>query len=240
MFSIPVLVLVELTLLVFLLEAKDAARFLDDIKVRLDGSPCSLSRGTRSFRRWFHDLLCGDRMLALRWSKGRRFSLHHLLLVRFSVGRESENRLRLLSFVHGQGLNASGSLLGVDLLDLERALVAVGQGFLWGSLVKLFEFERLELFDEVLGSHEATSNFYRDLVALFDPDVNFALSELIDALWLSQEHDLHSLFLVLSVDEGCQGLIDWIVAFWDVSVEKSLNVVVELLDVILQWIYFIL
>lgn len=64
------------------------------------------------------------------------------------------------------------------------------------------------LLDELLYTYVAATNSHQYLLAPLDFYVDPSLTELIDALRLTQEHDSHFLALWVFVDEVAQGHVD--------------------------------
>ena len=56
--------------------------------------------------------------------------------------------------------------------------------------------------------HEAAADSDLNLVAFFNFDIDALLSELVDALGLPEEQDLHVVALWVLVDEGGEGDVD--------------------------------
>ena len=82
----------------------------------------------------------------------------------------------------------------VDGDPLHRQLILEATQDISSSL-DLLELERRVRLNEVVDVHEAASDSHLYLVALFDFDVDTLLPELVDALGLPEEENVHLLFL---------------------------------------------
>ena len=111
-------------------------------------------------------------------------------------------------------------LLIVEACDRVRSLKDAGH------------LHRCELADEVTHVHEATANTDKNLVAFLNLDVHSLGPKLVNALRLSQEHDLHLFLLWVRVDESGERLINLVALFGHVSGHQVVELHLEVLHLI--------
>lgn len=99
---------------------------------------------------------------------------------------------------------------------LRRQLIRELGHDIW-SPVDFFNFFVSVRVDKLLDSHEASTNSDKDLASLLDFEINSLLTEPVDTLWFSQEHDVHSITLRELVYPACEGQIDFVVLVSDVD-----------------------
>ena len=74
------------------------------------------------------------------------------------------------------------------------------------------------LIDKLINVHEASAHSDHYLLAFFNFDVNTFLAKLVDALGLSEEHDLHSIVLRPIIYKFGENLIGFVAFSRDVDV----------------------
>jgi len=120
---------------------------------------------------------------------------------------------------------------GESLLDSD----SVSEALEGVSSLQSLELGGSILIDELVDGQVATSDLDLDFV-LLDTDSDALLAELVDALSLSQEHDLQLCSVRVVVDILCELPVDRVSLGWDVDCDAGL----EVDDVALEGLDFVL